>query len=182
MTLRRLVVLTLVAAFTLLIALITASMFPHPSLEADAAKNALRTAPDTPSPIARQPATSVADETEDSAVDKPAPVKRSIAEIERAAAVLEQAPQHPADVLDDSVVELYGVDLSDVFPPGTTIDVDTDSWTDVDEVTALVATTITRPGHQPERYSAVLGKSNGEWLLLGTLPLEETDSTMRGQQ
>lgn len=179
MNLRRLILLTVVAALTLLIAVITAFVFPHPSREADAAKNALRTPPNIPSPVARRPVTSLADEVADSSVDKPAPIERSAAEIEQAVAALEQAPQHPADVLGDSVIELYGVDLSEVFPPGTTIEVNTDSWTDVDEVTALVATTITRPGHRPERYSAVLGKSDGEWLLLGTLPLEETAPTMR---
>ncbi|MDO5722653.1 MAG: hypothetical protein Q4P06_08980 [Actinomycetaceae bacterium] len=93
-------------------------------------------------------------------------------EIQRAVQTIEKAPEEPEKAVAPQALELYGVDLSEVFPPGTKITVDQDSWTDVDETTALVATTITRPGEEPQTYTAVLGKSEGEWKLLGTLPLE----------
>lgn len=102
----------------------------------------------------------------------PTNAKLSEEEIQRVTDKIEQAPSSPRQVIAPESLELFGVDLSDVFPPGTKITVDKSSWTDIDSTTAMVATTITRPGQAPQHYTAVLGKTQGEWKLLGTLPLE----------
>ncbi|MDO5729814.1 MAG: hypothetical protein Q4P71_09355 [Actinomycetaceae bacterium] len=182
MNLRRLILLTVVAALTLAVAIVTAFGFPPGTREAGAVRPSNRATTETPSPTADTPTRTNLSQPTNPPTKKRAPVTRSPEEIDKVRTVLERAPEDPSQVLAESVVELYGVDLSDVFPPGTTIEVDIDTWTDIDENTALVATQITRPGHLPERYSAVLGKTNGKWMLLGTLPLEETQSTSRGPQ
>ncbi|MDO5746182.1 MAG: hypothetical protein Q4P66_00755 [Actinomycetaceae bacterium] len=101
---------------------------------------------------------------------------RSTEEIKEATTTLSKVADNPEEVVAQSSLELYGVDLQQVFPKGTVIDVDEKSWTDIDETTAMVATTITRPGKKSEQYSALLGKSPQGWKLLGTLPLSEEQS------
>ena len=108
--------------------------------------------------------------------EAPAKVERSKEEVEEAVKTVTDAPKDPDQAVSANTKEFYGVDLSEVFPKGTKVDVDKSTWTDVDETTAMVLTTITRPGQQAEKYTAVLGKSNGKWTLLGTLPFEEGDA------
>lgn len=139
---------------------------PSPSPTASASASVSTAAQPTPTTVP----TPVVKE---SATPTPQPqTTLSSEEIQAAANSLEQAPVQPDKVVAPESLELFGVDLSEVFPPGTKISVDQSTWTDVDATTAMVATTITRPGQSPQDYTAVLGKSQGQWKLLGTLPLE----------
>ncbi|MCD4557095.1 hypothetical protein [Schaalia sp. lx-100] len=107
----------------------------------------------------------------DSAASGDSPA-HSAEEITEVITAIENSPEKPETLIDSHTADFYGTDLTTLFPQGTTIKVIPDSWTDIDEVTAMVGTVVTYPNKEPEYYSAILSRIDEAWKLLGTIPLE----------
>ncbi|MDT3767174.1 hypothetical protein QS713_03720 [Gleimia hominis] len=100
-------------------------------------------------------------------------IQRSKREVQNTVAKLENIVEEPEAIVDPEVAKSYGVEVNQILPEGTKVEVDQESWTDVDETTAMVPTTVKLPDGEEEQYAAVVSKTTRGWQLTTTLPIEE---------
>ncbi|MCT3003662.1 hypothetical protein, partial [Propionibacterium freudenreichii] len=84
--------------------------------------------------------------------------------------VLTRFPSEPSKYLAEQARDYFNVDPAAVLAPGTTIAVDSSSWTLLDETGAMVRIEVTVPGAAPTPYTAVMVKeADGAWKVMGTV-------------
>ncbi|CEI48562.1 MULTISPECIES: hypothetical protein [Propionibacterium] len=84
--------------------------------------------------------------------------------------VLTSFPSEPSKYLAEQARDYFNVDPAAVLAPGTTIAVDSSSWTPLDETGAMVRIEVTVPGTAPTPYTAVMVKeADGTWKVMGTV-------------
>ena len=84
--------------------------------------------------------------------------------------VLTRFPSEPSKYLAEQARDYFNVDPAAVLAPGTTIAVDSSSWTPLDETGAMVRIEVTVPGAAPTPYTAVMVKeADGAWKVMGTV-------------
>ncbi|MDO5035207.1 MAG: hypothetical protein Q4E01_07495 [Actinomycetaceae bacterium] len=99
-----------------------------------------------------------------------APVADSkLPDTDKALDSLSELPQEPEKLIEPEVADQFGVKIEDVFTDGTTLKPYPQTWTDIDDRSAMVVVQIVMPGEEPEYYSALLELVDGEWKLLATL-------------
>lgn len=102
-----------------------------------------------------------------------APVQDSkLPETDKALSGLQALPAEPKKMIDPEVADHFGVELDDVFSANTTIKPYPQTWTDIDEQSAIVVVKVEDPNKEPEYYSALLERVNDDWKLVATLDYE----------
>ncbi|EPD31434.1 hypothetical protein [uncultured Actinomyces sp.] len=107
------------------------------------------------------------------APDSYAPVADSkLPDTDKALNNLRDLPKAPETMIEPEVAQNFDVDLTDMFADGTTLVPYPQTWTDIDETTAMVVVKMVKPNQDPEYYSALLELVDGEWKLVATVDYE----------